>query len=364
MQDPRLCPTCGHANRTDAHFCGSCGRPLSGSKSKQRWLWGAGLLLVPALAFFLWQQMQTDTLPETPPITVVNPTAIAENPLLQETLTAAPLATSEQTATLTPRPTHTPRPTATFHPTATARPPTITPNPKPQTVVYGQSINGAALAATRIGAGTNNVILIGGLHAGYAPGSVAVAQQAATHFSLNPTELSPSITLYIIVNANPDSPTAPGELRGRLNAHNVDLNRNWDCRWIPDPQWRDQTVRGAGGAAPFSEPETAALRDFILAQDPEAVLFWEARASGGLVSPGSCGASPRVSAAIAGIYGLAAGYNVANFEDWTNQVLNGDSANWLDEQGIPAIAVLLPAYSDDDWENNLAGIRALLDALD
>ena len=42
-------------------------------------------------------------------------------------------------------------------------------------------------------------------------------------------------------------------------------------------------------------------------------------------------------------------------------VLNGDGTNWIDQQGIPAIAVLLREYESVDWNNNLAGIKAILD---
>jgi hypothetical protein len=61
------------------------------------------------------------------------------------------------------------------------------------------------------------------------------------------------------------------------------------------------------------------------------------------------------------VYGIAAGYPIADFEELTNQVLNGDSTNWIDDQGIPAIAVLLPEYENVDWQNNLAGMRAIID---
>lgn len=362
MQDRRLCPICNHSNRADARFCGSCGHPLPG-KLNRRWLWLVGLLFVPALAFFLWGQLRVNEAPNRQSSAATHLTIPVQSPTPTKTLVATPSSTVQLTSTPDPRPTNTQRPTGTPHPTITPRPPTATPGTSPQTITYGQSINGRALEAIRIGNGAKAVILIGGLHAGFAPGSVTVAQQAATYFSRNLSELPRSITLYIIPNANPDSPTDPGELRGRLNARSVDLNRNWDCRWTANPEWRNQTVNGAGGVAPFSEPETAALRDFILARDPVAVVFWEARATNGLVSPGSCGMRPRVSSSVAGIYGLAAGYNVANFEDLTSQELNGDSTNWLDEQGIPAISVLLPTYSDADWQSNLAGIRALLDAL-
>ena len=76
-----------------------------------------------------------------------------------------------------------------------------------------------------------------------------------------------------------NSPSAPGELRGRFNARGVDLNRNWGCRWTANPTWHNQIVTGAGGAETFSEPETTTLRDFILARNPVAVVLGEACAS-------------------------------------------------------------------------------------
>jgi hypothetical protein len=68
-----------------------------------------------------------------------------------------------------------------------------------------------------------------------------------------------------------------------------------------------------------------------------------------------------VSQRPAEIYGHAAGYPVADFEDLTSQELNGDGTNWIDQQGIPAIAVLLPEYESIDWNDNLAGMKAILD---
>ena len=356
-----FCPVCGHANRKQAQFCGGCGRPLA---RKRAWWWVAGLIVPAFLLFLLW--FQTQSPPDAPPLTPTTagisaqlPSRTASSTPLSTAVTVTPLVSTTPPVPLIPTATPTPRPTNTPTPSPTA---TETPDLGPETIVYGQSVNGRALQAVRFGGGGQVIILIGGMHAGFTPGSVAVAQQAVAHFQRNLGELPASITLYIIPIASPDSPSAPGELRGRLNARGVDLNRNWGCRWTANPTWRNQVVAGAGGAAPFSEPETTALRDFILARNPVAVVFWEARASGGLVSAGNCHDRPRVSAAIAGIYGLAAGYAIADFENLTNQELNGDSTNWLDDQGIPAISVLLPGYTDADWNSNLAGIRALLDS--
>jgi hypothetical protein len=239
----------------------------------------------------------------------------------------------------------------------------LTPDARPITETYpvGHSVLGKPIEAVRFGKGPNQIIFIGGLHAGFAPATVALAQRSIEYFNQNLQEIPDSVALYIIPSANPDSSLAPGELDGRVNGHRVDLNRNWDCRWQQDTAWRGgEIVVGLGGPAPFSEPETRSLSEFILEQEATAVVFWEARAAEGLVSPGRCGEQPTISQPLAEAYGVAAGYSITDFEEFVNQEITGDGTNWLDEQGIPAIAVLLPNYDDVDWENNLAGMLAVL----
>jgi serine/threonine-protein kinase len=300
---------------------------------------------------------------ESTPITGESANASA-NESAQITLVETSTPDSGQTDA--PEPTDTyPPPTSTVPATATL-PSTVTPPPPTETAVLietqiiGQSVNNRDIEAVRFGNGPNVVIFIGGLHAGAAPSSVALANRAVSHFSDNLADVPANVTLYIVPNANPDTPFAPGELDGRLNANNVDINRNWDCRWVEDARWRNQVIPGSGGPAPFSEPETQALANFIIGQNTVAVVFWEARTTNGLSSPGFCEGRTLVSGSLANTYGQAAGYPIGDFEDLTNQELNGDGTNWLDSQGIPAIAVLLPDYETVDWPNNLAAMRAVL----
>ncbi|WP_420645049.1 protein kinase domain-containing protein [Candidatus Leptofilum sp.] len=283
-------------------------------------------------------------------------------PVDSSTPNAADTPVPDPTAT-TPLPTNTAPPTATIPPTETAVPPTAT-AVLIETQIIGQSVNNLDIEAVRFGNGPNVVIFVGGLHAGAAPSSVALANRAISYFRNNLAEVPANVTLYIIPNANPDSPYAPGELAGRLNANDVDLNRNWDCRWVQDARWRNNVIPGSGGTAPFSEPETQALANFITEHNPVAVVFWEARATNGLSSPGFCEGSTLVSGTLATLYGQAAGYPIGDFENLTNQELNGDGTNWLDGQGIPAIAVLLPDYESVDWSNNLAAMQAVLSTHD
>lgn len=285
-------------------------------------------------------------------------------PTPDEVLVAAPEATATtEPVTRTPEPTTTTTPTVRVTAVTQTPPqsPTPGPTPAPETIRIGFSVQGTPLEAVRFGQGPKSVILIGGLHTGFAPGSVALAEAMVEHFSQNMQEIPYDISLFIITTANPDSPRAPGQVEGRLNGNGVDLNRNWDCRWRSDANWNDVPVNG--GEEPFSEPEVQALRTLIEEQEAVAVVFWEARAVRGLVSPGSCDTRPAVSEPLARTYGQGAGYPVQDYERLVSLELNGDSTNWLDQAGFPAITVFLPDYTVTDFDNNLAGVQAVLNSL-
>jgi len=207
----------------------------------------------------------------------------------------------------------------------------------------------------QLGSGSRHILLVGGLHAGFAPGTVELAQAVLRYFETHPEQIPTDSTLHIITNLNPDSPDAPGKLAGRLNANGVDLNRNWDCDWQSNAVWGKQAV--SGGAEPFSEPETVALRNYIAQINPIVVLFWQARIENGMISAGGCGSRSLVSEEFAQLYGETTGYTVAPFDRY---VVNGDAVNSLDAQGIPAFSVLLPSYTEVDTSNHLPAIRDLL----
>ncbi|MBK8932979.1 MAG: protein kinase [Chloroflexi bacterium] len=302
----------------------------------------------------------TAAVPTATPVMIVaedNPTAL---PTAAATETAVP---NDIVATAVPEPTAlpsaTPPPPTDAPPTETPLP-TETPDMGPERLTIGYSAGNLPIEAVRIGGGPKAIVFIGGLHAGAAPSTVSLAETAVNYFSSNFQEIPPQTTLYIITNANPDSRPVVGELDGRLNANGVDLNRNWDCRWVKDAAFRGNTVPGIGGQFAFSEPETQAMVAFIESVGATAVVFWEAKTTNGLASPGACNGPSRVSVPLAQAYGIAAGYPIGDFENLTNQTLNGDGTNWLDGQGIPAIAIILPDYVTVDWGDNLDGIRAVL----
>ncbi|MBP8948981.1 MAG: protein kinase [Candidatus Promineofilum sp.] len=239
--------------------------------------------------------------------------------------------------------------------------PTDTPTPPPDEgapelveETIGFSAGGLPIRLYTLGDGPRVVALVGGIHAGFAPAGVTVVERAMAHFQQNPDEIPDGVALHFIPNSNPDGDFAPGEVAGRFNANGVDLNRNFGCDWSSDSTTTSGTPLNEG-SAPFSEPETVALRDYFTATRPEVVIFYEARANNGLVTPGECDNSIGDTGKFAVAYATASGY-VYKITD----PVNGDASNWLISQGIPAFFVLLPEYSDlseGDWQDNLGGIR-------
>ena len=55
---------------------------------------------------------------------------------------------------------------------------------------------------------------------------------------------------------------------------------------------------------------------------------------------------------------------MADFESLAGQVVNGDSTNWLDAHGIPAVSVLLATYDVPEPDANIAGVLAVLAQFD
>ena len=224
-----------------------------------------------------------------------------------------------------------------------------------QEIPIGTSADGNPITAYRLGNGRKNVVLIGGMHAGFAPGSTDLVNRLQAHFAQNGILVPDNVSITFIPVANPDSQSGGADaLSGRLNGNGVDLNRNWGCNWQAEGQWRSMTV--SGGPASFSEPETEALADFLLTNRPEAVIVWGAK--GNMVIPGSCDSrTSSPSQSLASAFGNVSGYRFGYITYYT---ISGDITDWLDSQGIPAVYVLLSDYRASDFERNLDAVKSLL----
>jgi hypothetical protein len=222
--------------------------------------------------------------------------------------------------------------------------------------ILGASVNGATIEARHFGEGETEILVVAGSHGGYSPNTSALAREMVDYFDANPNAVPDGVMLTIVPTLNPDGLELSGT-PGRFNANNVDINRNFDCEWSETGMWRQEEV--SGGSAPFSEPEAAALRDYVDTFSPNAaVVFFAAE---GKVYPSACAGTPsNASVELAATYASAAGYPAeAEFDAYA---ITGDMVNWMAKEGIPAISVLLSDRQNTEFEKNLAGMQAVLNA--
>jgi predicted deacylase len=252
------------------------------------------------------------------------------------------------------------------------------PQEKPQDLGYahtmiGKSVQGRTIDAYTYGTGTTHLLFVGGIHGGYEWNSVLLAYQFMDYLKANPTILPKNLTITIVPSANPDGvfkvinkegrfaavDVPPGgkevQAPGRFNAHTVDLNRNFDCKWKSESTWQSKIV--SAGTSAFSEPETSALRDFVLKEKPDAVVFWHSQSNAVYASECEKGILPK-TLEVMNAYAKATGYPaVSSFDAYP---ITGDAEGWLASINIPAITVELQTHETVEWERNLAGIKALI----
>jgi N-acetylmuramoyl-L-alanine amidase/Zinc carboxypeptidase len=128
--------------------------------------------------------------------------------------------------------------------------------------IYGSSVEGRPLEVARIGdpAAPAHVLVVGSIHGDETAGHAVIAR-------LRRLEPPDGVALWLVRTANPD-----GAWHGtRQNARGVDLNRNFPFRWARGGSPFDTYFPGA---APGSEPETAALRALIGSVAPVLTIYF------------------------------------------------------------------------------------------
>ena len=222
-------------------------------------------------------------------------------------------------------------------------------------IIYGHSFGGRELIAYKIGNGPVIRAIIGGIHGGYEWNTTTLVNDILGYLRENPESIPAELTLYVIPLANPDGAAAGTDrVFGRMNGNGVDLNRNWDFQWQSVATHGTSPV--SAGQAPFSEPETANLRDLILQQDMQAVVFYHSAMSE--VYPG-VGFDTSKTEELAKLFSSITGYRYAP-EGIPGQVTTGDAADYLTVNGITAVEVDLSSHEAIDWELNLQAFKAFL----
>jgi predicted deacylase len=257
-------------------------------------------------------------------------------------------------------------------PVATTTPEVVKPTGLPVEKVIGTSVEGRAIKAYTYGTGSTSLLFVGGIHGGYEWNSVYLAYRMMDYLQANPTVIPANVAATIIPSANPDGvfkvvgvegrfalehipAVANTAGTGRFNAHEVDLNRNFGCKWQSTSMWKGHEVKA--GTEAFSEPEAAAIRDYVQAVKPAAAIFWHSAANAVYASECNEGVLPKTTT-LMNTYASAAQYKaVASFDAYP---VTGDAEGWLASIGIPAITIELSTHDSADWDKNLIGTKAVL----
>jgi predicted deacylase len=238
--------------------------------------------------------------------------------------------------------------------------------------IIGNSVEGRAIESYTYGHGSSTILFVGGVHGGYEWNTVLLAYKFIDELETESIKIPDSLRVEIIPTLNPDgvyeitgkegrfevldtkAETTNGQ--GRFNSHDVDLNRNFDCKWQPTSTWRGKTV--SAGQSAFSEPEAQTLKKLIEEKKPIAVIFWHSQANAVYASECEKGILPETKK-IMSTYSKASGYKaISTFDAYA---ITGDAEGWLASINIPAITVELGSHESIEWTKNKAGVEAILE---
>ena len=200
--------------------------------------------------------------------------------------------------------------------------------------------------------------LVGDIHGGCEANTYERARELLTHFKVRPDDAPDNVSLWLIATLTPDG-LAAGT---RFNSRGVALNRktHTDLDGCVGNDWSQTTYTsdgpqpGAGGAYPFSEPESRAARDFLA--DAHLAIFYHS--SAGAVFAGGCRDNAS-SLRLAEMLAAGTGYDLPE-EGWVGYPITGGFNDYLADLGITIAEVELTNHQDTELERNLEGLRAVL----
>ena len=225
----------------------------------------------------------------------------------------------------------------------------------------GWSQGGRPLIIYRHGNGPMNLFILGGQHGAPEANTTELARMLRSYLLRNPEEIPPNVTVYVMPEGNPDG-LATGS---RQYMSGVDPNRNW-----ANPDWQSnaydsngQYSLGLGGPAPFSEPETVALGNWLRAVHPHFTINYHS--AGGFMF----GGGEALAGELAGLYSQASGYprptaggggGSPSGGSRLGYRVTGHLNGWQRTLGMGGCLVELTSPYDPEYHRNLAGIQAVI----
>lgn len=220
--------------------------------------------------------------------------------------------------------------------------------------VAGYSRQGRAITAYEFGNGSRTILFVGGIH-GNEYSTASLMRRWVDELEARAREIPADKRIVVVPQINPDG-AAGGS---RVNAGNVDLNRNFDTSdWTADiTTVNNQPFPGGGGTAAMSEPEARAMAALASRLRPELTLSYHS--IGGLLAANQAGHSVSAAALYAQLSGYrnATGQTAAVFE----YAISGTWDDWLAERlGAASVLIELGSHSYHQFERNQAAMWAMV----
>ena len=209
----------------------------------------------------------------------------------------------------------------------------------------GCSSRGRAINAYFFGNGSRTVLYAGAIH-GNEIGTKYLMERWIQDLETNVRSIPGDKTIVVVPQLNPDG-VASG---GRVNARNVDLNRNFATSdWQKDiTDVNNRPFPGGGGPSPMSEPETKAIAGLVQRLRPIMVASYHS--IGGVVAGNQAGNSVNV----ASIYSQLSGYQnvTGNTGETFDYSVTGTADDWYATIGVPSLLIELSSHTSAQFDRN------------
>lgn len=216
----------------------------------------------------------------------------------------------------------------------------------------GYSVQGRPINAYFFGSG-QTTIYTGAIH-GNEVSTKYLMDRWIQELDANPGKIPSGKRVIVVPTINPDGFGA-GK---RVNARNIDLNRNFAVSdWKKDIEdTNGNPFPGGGGEQPMSEPETKAIASFVAQQHPALVISYHS--TGSLAIPNQIGQS----GARASQYASLSGYKLSSGGGGEfGYQITGTADDYYGEQlGIASVLIELGSQSYHQFERNQTAMWAML----
>lgn len=217
----------------------------------------------------------------------------------------------------------------------------------------GTSVVGRAIYGYSFGSGSKVVVYTGAIH-GDEVSTRSLMLRWIDALEAAPNSIPADKRVVVIPTINPD-----GYASGiRTNAHNVDLNRNFDTSdWQSDiTTVTNKPFPGGGGPAPLSEPESSAIASYIAAVHPVLVLSYHS--IGGLVIANQTGNSSQLASRYASLSGYA---NSTGSSGTFDYAISGTADDYYAQRlGVASLVIELGSHTYHQFDRNQSAMWAMV----